>query len=110
MRRPILVLVLLVIASTLALSACGVSERDVTTVGGGDEAVDTGDTGGAVDAIAQISSIINQISDFQNTIATAVEEQAANLVVEPDHAGPAVGRQFIAERRARRGSAVISTC
>ena len=36
-----------------------------------------GDTGGAVDAIAQISSIINQISDFQNTIATAVEEQAA---------------------------------
>jgi methyl-accepting chemotaxis protein len=36
-----------------------------------------GDTGGAVDAIAQISSIIGQISDFQNTIATAVEEQAA---------------------------------
>jgi methyl-accepting chemotaxis protein len=36
-----------------------------------------GDTGGAVDAIAQISSIIDQISDFQNTIATAVEEQAA---------------------------------
>jgi methyl-accepting chemotaxis protein len=36
-----------------------------------------GDTGGAVDAIAQISTIIDQISDFQTTIATAVEEQAA---------------------------------
>jgi methyl-accepting chemotaxis protein len=36
-----------------------------------------GDTGGAVDAIAQISEIIDQISDFQTTIATAVEEQAA---------------------------------
>jgi methyl-accepting chemotaxis protein len=35
------------------------------------------DTGGAVDAIGQISTIIDQISDFQNTIATAVEEQAA---------------------------------
>ncbi len=36
-----------------------------------------GDTGGAVEAIGQISEIIDQISDFQNTIATAVEEQAA---------------------------------
>jgi methyl-accepting chemotaxis protein len=35
------------------------------------------DTGGAVDAIGQISTIIDQISDYQNTIATAVEEQAA---------------------------------
>jgi methyl-accepting chemotaxis protein len=40
------------------------------------EAIQT-DTGGAVDAIGQISTIIDQISDFQNTIATAVEEQAA---------------------------------
>jgi len=35
------------------------------------------DTGGAVEAIAEISDVINQISDFQNTIASAVEEQAA---------------------------------
>jgi methyl-accepting chemotaxis protein len=40
------------------------------------EAIQT-DTGGAVDAIGQISTIIDQISDYQNTIATAVEEQAA---------------------------------
>jgi methyl-accepting chemotaxis protein len=36
-----------------------------------------GDTHGAVDAIAQISKIINQINDIQNTIASAVEEQTA---------------------------------
>jgi methyl-accepting chemotaxis protein len=36
-----------------------------------------GDTSGAVEAIGEISTIIAQISDFQNTIATAVEEQAA---------------------------------
>lgn len=36
-----------------------------------------GDTKGAVDAIAQIGKIINQINDFQNTIASAVEEQTA---------------------------------
>jgi methyl-accepting chemotaxis protein len=36
-----------------------------------------GDTKGAVEAIGQISSIINQINDIQNTIASAVEEQTA---------------------------------
>jgi len=36
-----------------------------------------GDTRGAVAAIAQISGIIGQINDIQNTIATAVEEQTA---------------------------------
>jgi methyl-accepting chemotaxis protein len=36
-----------------------------------------GDTKGAVDAISQIGKIINQISDIQNTIAGAVEEQTA---------------------------------
>ncbi len=36
-----------------------------------------GDTKGAVDAIGQIGRIINQISDIQNTIASAVEEQTA---------------------------------
>jgi methyl-accepting chemotaxis protein len=40
------------------------------------EAIQT-DTKGAVEAIAQISSIINQINDIQNTIASAVEEQTA---------------------------------
>ncbi|MEG3860867.1 methyl-accepting chemotaxis protein [Microcoleus sp. herbarium12] len=35
------------------------------------------DTKSSVQAIAQITSIINQISDFQTTIASAVEEQTA---------------------------------
>ncbi|HBB31411.1 MAG TPA: methyl-accepting chemotaxis protein [Cyanobacteria bacterium UBA8803] len=35
------------------------------------------DTKSSVEAIAQITSIINQINDFQNTIASAVEEQTA---------------------------------
>jgi methyl-accepting chemotaxis protein len=35
------------------------------------------DTGGAVTAIEQISQVIAQISDFQTTIASAVEEQTA---------------------------------
>ena len=34
------------------------------------------DTKGAVEAIAQISGIIKQVNDFQNTIASAVEEQS----------------------------------
>jgi methyl-accepting chemotaxis protein len=36
-----------------------------------------GETGGAVRAIAEISSIIKQIDDVSNTIASAVEEQTA---------------------------------
>jgi methyl-accepting chemotaxis protein len=36
-----------------------------------------GDTKSAVEAIGQIGKIINQINDFQNTIASAVEEQTA---------------------------------
>jgi len=40
------------------------------------EAIQT-DTRGAVAAIGQISLIINQINDIQNTIASAVEEQTA---------------------------------
>src|SRR5262249_27806477 len=36
-----------------------------------------GDTKGAVEAIARIGKIINQINDIQNTIASAVEEQTA---------------------------------
>ncbi len=40
------------------------------------EAIQT-DTKGAVEAIGQISAIINQINDISNTIASAVEEQTA---------------------------------
>lgn len=36
-----------------------------------------GDTKGAVEAIGQISSVITQINDISNTIASAVEEQTA---------------------------------
>jgi methyl-accepting chemotaxis protein len=36
-----------------------------------------GDTKGAIAAIAEISDVIHQISDIQNTIASAVEEQRA---------------------------------
>jgi methyl-accepting chemotaxis protein len=36
-----------------------------------------GDTKGAVEAIAQISGVINQINDISNTIASAVEQQTA---------------------------------
>ena len=36
-----------------------------------------GDTKGAVSAIGQITTVIHQISDIQNTIASAVEEQSA---------------------------------
>ena len=35
------------------------------------------DTQGAVEAIRQISEVINQINDISNTIASAVEEQTA---------------------------------
>ncbi len=40
------------------------------------EAIQT-DTRGSVDAIGQITQIINQINDISNTIASAVEEQTA---------------------------------
>jgi methyl-accepting chemotaxis protein len=40
------------------------------------EAIQT-DTKGAVEAIAEISAVINQINDISNTIASAVEEQTA---------------------------------
>lgn len=40
------------------------------------EAIQT-DTKGAVTAIAQIATVITQINDFANTIASAVEEQSA---------------------------------
>ena len=36
-----------------------------------------GDTKGAVEAIGQITTVINQMNDISNTIASAVEEQTA---------------------------------
>jgi len=45
-------------------------------IGGRIEAIQT-DTKGAVDAIARISTIINEINEIQSTIAGAVEEQTA---------------------------------
>ena len=43
------------------------------------EAIQT-DTRQAVDAIAQISSVIGRINDISNTIAGAVEEQSATTL------------------------------
>lgn len=40
------------------------------------EAIQT-DTKGAIDAITQVTAVINRINDIQNTIAIAVEEQTA---------------------------------
>jgi methyl-accepting chemotaxis protein len=45
-------------------------------IGGKIEAIQT-DTRRAVDAIGEISEVINQINDISNTIASAVEEQTA---------------------------------
>jgi methyl-accepting chemotaxis protein len=50
--------------------------RATEDISGKIEAIQS-DTQGAVEAIGRISSIINQINDIQNTIASAVEEQTA---------------------------------
>ncbi len=50
--------------------------RATEDIGGKIEAIQ-GDTNGAVSAIREISTIINQINDLQSTIASAVEEQTA---------------------------------
>jgi methyl-accepting chemotaxis protein len=56
-----------------------------------------GDTKGAVDAIAEISDVINQIHDISNTIASAVEEQTATT--------NEIGRNVV---EASRGTAEIA--
>jgi methyl-accepting chemotaxis protein len=48
-----------------------------------------GDTTGAMDAIGSISAIIAQISDYQTTIASAVEEQAATTAEIARHVNQA---------------------
>ncbi|HND52164.1 MAG TPA: methyl-accepting chemotaxis protein [Pirellulaceae bacterium] len=78
------------------------------------EAIQT-DTKGAVDAIAQISAIINQINDIQSTIASAVEEQTATTSeISRSVNEAAVGSREIAENvmgvaQAARGTAEGAT-
>jgi methyl-accepting chemotaxis protein len=56
----------------LARQTAGATEEISSKI----EAIQT-DTRGVVQAITQISEIIRQINDYQNTIASAVEEQSA---------------------------------
>lgn len=56
------------------------------------------DTKGAVDAIAQIGTIINQINDIQSTIASAVEQQTATTYeISRSVNEAAIGSREIAE-------------
>jgi methyl-accepting chemotaxis protein len=56
------------------------------------------DTKGAVDAIAQIGTIISQINDIQSTIASAVEEQTATTAEISRNVGEAaLGSRDIAQ-------------
>ncbi len=56
------------------------------------------DTQGAVDAITQITAVINQINDIQNTIASSVEEQTATTnEIARNVAEAAKGTSSIAE-------------
>jgi len=69
-----------------------------------------GDTKGAVEAIGQISSVITQINDISNTIASAVEEQTATTneiarnVAEAAQGGKQVGENIGAVATAARGT------
>ena len=69
-----------------------------------------GDTKGAVEAIAQIGKIINQINDIQNTIASAVEEQTATTgEISRNVAEAAQGQQRDRPEHHRRCQAARST-
>jgi methyl-accepting chemotaxis protein len=69
-----------------------------------------GDTRGAVEAIAQIGKIINQINDIQNTIASAVEEQTATTgEISRNVAEAARGSQAIAQNVSGVAQAARST-
>ncbi|MEO6809240.1 MAG: PAS domain-containing methyl-accepting chemotaxis protein [Isosphaeraceae bacterium] len=68
-----------------------------------------GDTKGAVEAIGQISKIIDQINDIQNTIASAVEEQTATTAeISRNVAEAAKGSHEIAQNVS--GVAVAARC
>ncbi len=73
------------------------------------EAIQT-DTGGAVSAIAEISEVINKISDISNTIASAVEEQTATTSeIGRNVTEAAKGTQEIAENITGVATAAQST-
>ncbi|GAB3840639.1 hypothetical protein GCM10027610_048550 [Dactylosporangium cerinum] len=61
------------------------------------------DTGNAVEAIARISDIIAKINEYQQTIAAAVEEQAA-VTAEMDRSVNAAAGGSRRSRRASPGS------
>lgn len=68
------------------------------------------DTGEAVDAIGQISTIINKISDFQNTIASAVEQQTSTTCeISRNVSEAAIGSTEIAQNITQVVSAAEST-
>jgi len=68
------------------------------------------DTKGAVDAIQQITAIINQINDISNTIASAVEEQTATTNEIARNVGEAAkGSSQIAENVVAVATAAKST-
>ncbi|MFB2968742.1 methyl-accepting chemotaxis protein [Aerosakkonema sp. BLCC-F183] len=68
------------------------------------------DTKSAVAAIAQITAIINQINDFQNTIASAVEQQTATTnEIARNVAGAAKGTSEIANNINNVAEAAQST-
>ncbi|HEY2787445.1 MAG TPA: PAS domain-containing methyl-accepting chemotaxis protein [Fimbriiglobus sp.] len=73
------------------------------------EAIQT-DSKGAVEAIAKIGTIINQINDLQNTIASAVEEQTATTgeisrnVAEAAKGSTEIARNVTAVAQAARGT------
>lgn len=68
------------------------------------------DTGEAVDAIGKISTIINKISDFQNTIASAVEQQTSTTCeISRNVSEAAIGSTEIAQNITQVVSAAEST-
>jgi methyl-accepting chemotaxis protein len=68
------------------------------------------DTSGAVEAIAQIGKIINQINDTQNTIASAVEEQTVTTAeITRNIAEAALGSEEIAKNVGGVAQAARST-
>ena len=69
-----------------------------------------GDTKGAVEAIGQITIIINQLNDISNTIASAVEEQTATTNEITRNVGEAAkGASQIAENIVSVATAAKST-
>ena len=69
-----------------------------------------GDTKGSVEAIQQITSVINQINDISNTIASAVEEQTATTNEIARNVGEAAkGSAQIAENVVSVAQAAKST-